>query len=161
MLHVVTTLLLFAVAASSSVCAHLTRPDRNYYPMQRVLWTVLGFVYGGAGLAALVNGATPPLVRVAFSAAVLAGTTYSIVFMRRRNKIPRFVPIDALGQPQIVEQDALRDKHLQTVSYMRHGAMPAEWVAELDEARLRWQELEDWRGRVRGETDARIGRKGE
>lgn len=90
------TFLIFAVAVSSSICARMTRPDRNYYPMQRVLWTVLGFVYGGSALARLFQPAPVPNGRlalsIAFSLAVLTATTYSIFFMRRRNKVPRFVP---------------------------------------------------------------------
>lgn len=101
------TLLIFAVAVSSSVCARLTRRDRNYYPMQRVLWTVLGFVYGGTALARVFQPAPVPSGRLAlslaFTVAVLGATTYSIVFMRRRNRTPRFIPVSVLEQ----ERDAL------------------------------------------------------
>lgn len=158
------TLLFFVVAASSTVCARLTRPDRNYYPMQRVIWAVLGFVYGGSALARVFQSPSLPPGRVAlsgaFSLAVLAATTYSIVFMRRRNTTARFVPLDVAGNPVMVQVEDLRVAHTKTTSYLRHGAMPAAWVGEIDDARAKWQEIEDWRGGVTGDVARRRAQKG-
>lgn len=148
MLHATMTALLFAVAITSTVCARMTRPDRNYYPMQRVLWSILGFGYGGGALALLVNGEahqSPVVVRVAGTAVVLGGTLYSIYFMKRRNLTPRFIPIDAAGQPRLLTLDDQRQAHQRTVSFLGHGAMPADWVAEIDAAREKWQGVEDFR----------------
>lgn len=147
-MDVLMTLTLFAVAISSSLCARMTRPDRNYYPMQRVIWTVLGFIYGGSAISSLFVAAghqSPVGVRLAFSGAVLLATTYSLAFMRRRNRTPRFIPIDARGEMAQVNVEDLRSAHTQALSYLQHGAMPAGWVAELDAARAKWQEYEDWR----------------
>lgn len=162
MLHLLIAGLLFAVAIGSSVCATLTRPDRNYYPMQRVLWTILGFVFGSAGIGALIGaqGTSPPLVRIASDLLVLLGILYGIRFMRRRNSTPRFIPLDIAGQPQMVELVQLRGEFERTTSYLRHGAMPADWVAELDEGRTRWQEFEDWRKELAADTARRKARRG-
>lgn len=156
MVHYLSIALVLAIAISSSVCARLTRPDRNYYPMQRVLWTILGGVYGGAFVARLISGGvTPPPIGIAFSLLILCGTTYSIAFMKRRNRTPRFIPIDMGGHPDMVPLDKLRAAHEQTASYLRHGAMPADWVAEIDDGRARWQEMEDWRVELARESAAR------
>lgn len=143
------TALLFAVAISSSACARMTRPTRNYYPMQRVLWSVLGFVYGGGALSSLFRAeGGSPVSRAVFTAAVLAATTYSVFFMRRRNRTPRFLPVGPTGAVEMVPVEDLRFEFDRMVSYLGHGAMPEAWVPELDRARARWQELEDGRDRL-------------
>ncbi len=161
--HLIVTLLLFAVAVTSTVCARMTRPDRNYYPMQRVLWSILGFIYGGGAFSALLGGTqreTPLAVRAAFTAIVLLGTAYPVYFMRRRNTTPRFVPLDLAGEPVMVAVDTLRQEFDRTASYLGHGAMPDEWVAELDAARKRWQVYADWRASLRADVRERRRQRG-
>lgn len=139
------TILLFAVAVSSTYCARLTRPDRNYYPMQRVLWTILGFVYGGAGLSSLFRSTTALQLRAAFALAVLAGTIYSIRFMRQRNRTPRYIALDLLGARVAADEEHLRRQSETVTSLVRHGAAPEAWVAGLEEACAEWRRLERWK----------------
>lgn len=165
--NIVLALLAFAIAVYSTRCARSTRRTRNYYPMQRVLWAILGFVYGGGALSALVaivqggdHQPAPFLVRLAFNLLVLGGTVYSDRFMRRRNAVARFIPVGPLGDPEMVPVETLRHEFERMVSYLGHGAMPAEWVPELDRARAGWQEQEDGRQRLARQIIDRRTRRG-
>jgi hypothetical protein len=63
----------FAIAAGATYCARLTRADRSYWPMLRIIWSLLVLAYGGSGLALVLGrGRIAPATRLIAAGAVLA-----------------------------------------------------------------------------------------
>lgn len=131
---------LFAIAIGAVFCARLSRPDRNYYPMQRVMWFVLAAIYGGSATAGLFDAPTRPSVRVVFTAMMLGAVYYSLWFIVRRNRIPRYLPLTMDGQTAPVTTTELWHDYERAISLTAHGDTPPQWVAQMEAALARWHE---------------------
>ena len=146
----------FAIAAGATYCARLTRADRSYWPMLRIIWSLLVLAYGGSGLALVLGrGRIAPATRLIAAGAVLAAVAYSAAFMRRRNRLPRFQALSVGGEVivrPIVELEAKADE---VESWAAHGAMPPERAARLAAALDRWRAHEAWRRGLAAETQRR------
>lgn len=143
-------LLWLAVGVVAYLCARLTRPDRNYYPMQRVIWGALSFVGMGAGLsdgAALLFGGegSTTIAKTVFAGALVAATTYAARFMRKRNTTPRYIALDIAGQELPVDEEHLRRQSENVTSVVHHGAAPEAWVTGLEEACAEWRRKQRWK----------------
>lgn len=131
---------LYAVAIGAALCARSTRHTRNYYPMQRVMWFALAMVYGGSATAATFGAPTNPLVRAVFTGLMLAAVLYSLWFIRRRNRTPRYLPLALGGQVEMVAQPELWAAYERAISLTYHGDAPAAWVAQMEAAITHWRE---------------------
>jgi hypothetical protein len=143
----ITTLLYLAIALASTACARLTRENRNYWPMLRVIWMALGFVYFGSFANAVFGGGErpAPATRVVFGLVMLGAVAYSAWFMARRNKTPRFVALSVNGQPEVIGMDELMRATDMAVSMLQHGAMPAHRIPEIEAALAKWHTLDQWK----------------
>lgn len=160
--------LLLVTGAAALAAAKLTRHDRNYWPMLRIIWAMLAFAYTGGGVARLLAArrgaapaeASPPLLSLVFTGAILFALLYAIRFMARRNRTPRFLALSVGGEVVVLPVEELRQRAETTISWARHGAMDAATAAELRAALDRWAEFEDWRRRTLGEARTRHAAKG-
>lgn len=151
-----------AVAATAALCARLTRADRNYYPMQRVIWAALGFLGMGAGGTFLLGTSAAPTVRLLFVGVLLAATLYSIWFMRRRNRTPRYIILNLGGHDVPLDAEHLRRQSEDVTSLVHHGAAPEAWVAGLEAACAEWRRKDRWKreglpGQLRARRAAKAG----
>lgn len=144
-----------ATAAASSVCARLTRYDRNYWPMLRVIFATFGFVYGGAAIAALMGGQGSASTRVVFSSVVLLALLYAIWFMRKRNATPRYIWIDVDGTQRTVGMGEIERAATLVESAANHGHLPGARAARLELALVEWRRKEAWRRGLRDDLAAR------
>ena len=141
------TLVVTLIAIASTVAARLTRPDRNYWPMLRVIWAALGFVYSASAVAMLIAPDRPaPAVRLGSSIAMLAAVGYAIWFMRRRNRTARYIHLTIEGHEVFRPIEELEAMASTMASWAAHGDMPAEIAARLVRAlaerdrQARWRE---------------------
>jgi hypothetical protein len=135
---VIFAIALTMVAGGATHCAALTRRDRNYWPMLRVLWAVFAFIYGGSGLAVLMNRRDPGLRDLIFAAAALGAVGYSVWFMKKRNRLPRFFQLDVAGTPTVVGLDEIERAANLVESAAHHGVLPESNVARLERALAAW-----------------------
>lgn len=140
MMSALFTLPLLAVAIVAALAARSTREDRNYYPMQKVIWFVIAFVYGGSATAAAFGAPTHPLVRLVFTAAMLGAVSYSLWFIRRRNRTPRYLPLAIDGHIETVTQPELWHDYERAISLTYHGDALPDWVAQMEAAIAHWRE---------------------
>lgn len=148
----------FAVAGGAVHCASLTRRDRNYWPMLRVLWACIAFVYGGSAFGTLVGAQRNPTTRAFFAAAALFAVGYSVWFMHKRNRTPRFVRLTVGGEFHLIPLDELSRAAELVESWARHGAMPAERAASVAAALAEWRAYDAWRkGMARQARELREG----
>jgi hypothetical protein len=131
---------LFAIAVGAVACARSSRDDRNYYPMQKTMWFVLAFIYGGSGAAALFNSPTRPEVRAVFTVLMFGAVLYSFWFIRKRNATPRYLPLTLGGQTEMVPTTELWHDYERAISLTAHGDAPPQWVAQMEQAMARWRE---------------------
>ena len=131
---------LFAIAIGAALCSRQTRNDRNYYPMQRVMWFVLAAVYGGSGMAALFDSPTRPIVRAVFTVLMFGAVLYSFWFIRRRNMTKRYEPLTLDGQTEMVSIPELWRDYERAISLTYHGDAPPQWVAQMEAALVSWHE---------------------
>lgn len=140
------------IAIFSTVCAKRTRPDRNYWPMQRVMWSVIGFVYYGALINIVLHGSGGLQMRIIFSVVVLCAMIYSSWFMNKRNNTPRFIQLSIDGHEHFLALDELRIAATITTSFLRHGSMPKDWIPEIEEALQDWHNMDNWRQELARQT---------
>lgn len=134
-----------AITLGTMLCAALTRADRNYWPMLRVIWIALGFAFAGSGASAVVEGGQSWGTRLLFSGAILGAVIYAAAFMRRRNRVARYLPLTLAGQVEFVAEEDLRQCSEQVTSVVWHGAAPESWVLGLEEACAEWRRKRRWR----------------
>lgn len=135
---------LFAIALGAVLCSRHTRPDRNYYPMQRVMWFVLAAIYGGSGTAALFGTTTRPTVRVVFTLLMLGAVLYSLGFIHKRNRTPRFLALTLGGDIIVTPVAELERAALLVESWAHHGAMTEERALALEAALAEWRAKRAW-----------------
>lgn len=152
---VVFAIALTMVAGGATHCAALTRRDRNYWPMLRVLWAVFAFIYGGSGLAVLLNQRPPGLRDAIFAGAALGAVGYSVWFMRRRNRTPRFLRLDAAGDVVLRSVEELDAAANLTESWAAHGAMTEARAASLRDALDEWERRRAWARDMAAQARAR------
>lgn len=147
--------LFLAIAVVATDCARLTRANRSYWPMLRVMWSLLILAYGGSGIGLVMfHGRIAPLVRVTATLAVLVAVCYSDGFMRRRNRVARYLPLTVGGQVEMVGVGELWQHYERAISLTQHGTAPAAWVAQLEAATAEWHRQEAGRVRLRQRRDA-------
>ena len=151
---------LFVVAVLAALCDRHTRADRSYYPMQRVMWRTVAAVYMGSAVEALFDAPPAPAVRAAFAAAMIAATAYSLWFIRRRNRLPRFLALSVGGEVIVRPVAELEAKADEVESWAAHGAMPPERAARLAAALDRWRAHEAWRATLADQTARRRRERG-
>jgi hypothetical protein len=151
------------VAGGAIHAASLTRRDRNYWPMLRVMWAAIAFVYGGSAFNLLTVRAagTPPspVVRLAFSGVALAAIGYSVWFMRRRNRLARFVGLTVGGDIVVRSVAELEAAATLVESWAAHGAMPEARAARLEAALAEWRAKKAWARATATEARARRAAK--
>lgn len=135
---------LTGVAGGAVHCAALTRRDRNYWPMLRVLWSVFAFIYGGSGIAVALNRRDPGLRDLIFAGAALAAVGYSVWFMRKRNRLARFLGLTVAGDVVLRSVEELQAATTLAESWAAHGAMPPERVEALRAALAEWERKRAW-----------------
>lgn len=159
------------VTLGASICARLTRADRNYYPMQRVIWTAFS-AFGALAAAGIVveivagQRASTIVTRLAFAGILLGAILYSARFMVQRNRVARYVPLRLDGQPGFVDQEELRACSERVTSVIAHGAAPESWVAGMEAACAEWRRLDRWKrealpAQVAGRRERRAREAGE
>lgn len=131
---------LFLIAVVAALAARSTRDDRNYYPMQKVIWFVIAFVYGGSATAAVFDAPTQPVVRLVFTVAMLGAVSYSLWFIRRRNRTHRYLPLALDGHVEMVAQSELWRGYERAISLTHHGDAPPAWVAQMEAAIGHWHD---------------------
>ena len=156
---VIFAVILTLVAGGATHCAALTRRDRNYWPMLRVLWAVFAFIYGGSGLAVLMNRRDPNLRDLIFAAAALGAVGYSVWFMRRRNRLPRFLRLTVGGDILLRSVEELDAAANLTESWAAHGAMTPARAASLRAALAEWERRRAWSAGLARQARARRAAK--
>lgn len=157
---------ILAVAVGSTVCARLSRPDRNYWPMMRVIWSAWGFAYAASAIGLVVNdGQVAFPVRLAGSGAMLVAVVYAARYMARRNRTPRFIELDIAGDPVFVPLDQLEYAATIVESWANHGAMPTERADRLRAALAEAARKDEWKRGLaeaarRRRADRGVGRDG-
>ena len=149
-----------AITVVAYLCARATRPDRNYWPMIRVMWSVLMAVYFGAFVNNVLGGRGGPVVRLAFSAAMLGALLYALWFMRKRNRVARFVGLTLGGELLMRSVEELEAAAALTESYARHGAMPPELAARMEAALAEWRAKEAWKADIVRDVAERKRKRG-
>lgn len=149
-----------AVAFGAYACARLTKPDRNYWPMIRVIWTALAVFAQLAAVGAIMGRVNTIGGRLVFAGILLAAILYSIYFMRRRNHIARYLPLDLGGQVIFVDEEHLRHQSENITSFVQHGTAPEEWVKGLEEACAEWRRMDRWKHDTAAQMRDRRAKRG-
>jgi hypothetical protein len=152
-------IILTLVAGGATHCATLTRRDRNYWPMLRVLWAVLAFIYGGSGIAVAMNQRDPNLRDLIFASAALGAVGYSVWFMHRRNRLARFLGLTVGGDIVVRSVHELEAAATLTESWAQHGAMPAARAERLRAALAEWEAKRAWAAALAAEAKERRAAK--
>jgi hypothetical protein len=152
---IIWAVILTLVAGGATHCAALTRRDRNYWPMLRVLWAAIAFIYGGSGLSVLVSRRLPTTANLVFVAVALAAVAYSVWFMRKRNRTPRFIRLDTAGDVILRSVEELDTAANLAESWAAHGAMPEARVASLRAALAEWDAKRAWAREMASQARAR------
>lgn len=144
-------LVLLATGGLALLACAIARPDRNYWPMVRVIFAALAFVYIGSGVSRLlmawrgVQPAAPATVlSLVFSAAILGALLYGVWFIRKRNRTARFIELDLAGAPSFTPIEDLERAALLTASWVNSGAAPAATVERLGRASAEWHRQARW-----------------
>lgn len=130
------------------LCARASQPDRNYWPMVRVMFAAIAFIYGGSLTGNLTGGQPHPATRVVFNVAMLLAVGYALWFIRKRNRTPRFIGLDLGGHLTMMTTEEIDHAAMVAESAAHHGVLPPARSATLGaalaegERKRRWAEDE-------------------
>lgn len=143
-------------------CARTSRPDRNYWPMVRIIFAAIAAVNGGTFVGNLTShGATPnPVARVVFNAAMLAAMLYALWFIRKRNATPRFIRLTLGGDFVVMTIEEIDQAVNIAESAAHHGTLTPERAASMRAALAEWERKRAWAAGLQQQVRARRARQG-
>lgn len=153
--------ILLVSGAAALVCSRIARPDRNYWPLVRVIFAALAFVYCGSGVARLLQAwqgltltAPATTTGLVFAATILGVLLYGVWFMRKRNRLARFLGLTIGGDIVLRSVEELDAAAVLTESWAFHGSLPPARAAGLRLALDEWERKRRWEAGLRGERGA-------
>lgn len=155
--------LCFGTAGLGTVCIALARRDRSYWPLMRIIFSGAVLTFGLLGFGALTGIAGVIWWRVLATSCFFVATGWAALFMRKRNRIPRYQTVDEFGRVTTPTLEVLERHATEIESYIGHGGASPEMVARMAAACRKWSEFTEAQvaaaERARGEQLRRIAER--